>query len=137
MKQLGPSLVLLCLLVVGCSIERTQLVGHYRAEYSFGFDEIDLRSNGTFTQTAEAVVEGVKRRATVSGTWTIEAAEGTFGERLSLRPLLWVENGVGKLHPKFGSVGEGGGIMAFGREWGVGRIYLGGGNGYPHRWVDK
>lgn len=137
MKSAFLWLVLLCIGLAGCTVTQAELVGVYRAEYEFGSDEIDLRIDGTFTQTAEATIEGAKRIATVSGAWAIQPPEGSFGPRLTLKPLLWVENGVGKLHPKFGSVGEGGGIMAFSRDWGIGTIYLGGGNAYPHRRVKK
>ena len=121
----------------GCSVERSELPGRYRANYAFGSDEIELRSDGTFTQTADATIGGVKKTATLSGAWAIEAPEGSFGERLRLKPMLWVDNGVGQPHPNFGAVGAGGGIMSFGREWGFGRLYLGGGGEHPHRRLDK
>lgn len=139
MRSMKPRALVVCVLawaVGGCTVRDPQLAGVYRADYPFGFDVIQLRPDGTFTQSAEGTIDGVRRTATLSGTWKVGKVPGAYGDRIRLEPFLLVEDGIGRPYAPFGTVADGGAIMAFGREWGVGRLYLGGGNDYPHRRVD-
>lgn len=137
MKLSFLGVVSVCLTMLACSVEQPELAGVYRAEYPFGSDVLALRSDGTFTQSATATIAGVKRTAQSSGTWWIEKAHGRAVDRLNIQGLMRVENGFGQPDPNFGSIWPGAGVVPFGRRFGVGRLYLGGGNGFPHWRVDE
>lgn len=60
---------LVLMLLVGCSVRRSDLVGAYTAEYEVIKESLVLREDGTFSQ---AVSRSTSSRCTARGTWALE-----------------------------------------------------------------
>lgn len=90
--RIAFALLIAALLHAGClyPTDRNELLGTYIAEYEFGTDMLELKSDGTYVQTIALKEDGKVIRG--DGTWTYDQAE----HRIVFEDLYVLSDGYGK-----------------------------------------
>lgn len=83
--------------VVGCKpLSRSELCGHYLADYKFAIEKVVVNCDGSFEQ--EVTLKSTRVKSVGRGSWTYDSAEGYI---VFDGTFFVVQDGAGNFNPQY------------------------------------